>query len=293
LPGGCSIGSRPVDIHLKGFEALGVSIRIEHGFVELRASQLIGTPMRLSFPSVGATENIMMAACLAEGNTIIENAAREPEIDDLAYFLNCSGADISGIGTDTLHIKGVSSLKGVTDYHVIPDRIEIGTLLIAAAITQGCVTVEGVCKDHIHPLCTVLTSMGAELTYTDQSITCRVDKPLHAVDITTDPHPGFPTDMQAQMMALLSVSNGTSVIHEQIFENRFMHAHELIRMGATITLDGQHARITGGPLSGADVKMTDLRAGAAMILAGLVAEGHTKISGLHHLKRGYYNLEKQ
>lgn len=293
LPGGCSIGSRPIDLHLKGFKALGAKVSIEHGFVELQCKQLIGTRFYMDFPSVGATENIMMAATLAQGQTIIENVAQEPEITDLGHFLIAAGASITGLGTSTITVNGTKTLTG-THHRVIPDRIEAGTLLIAGAITKGDVTVFDAIPDHNEPLLQKLKECGLGLEiHPDRVRVFYQDQPT-AVDIETLPFPGFPTDMQAQMMALLTVAKGTSIITESIFENRFMHADELMRMGANIKLNNRSALITGTPiLSGAEVKITDLRAGAALILAGLAAEGITTVHGLKHLRRGYDNLPEK
>ncbi|MBA94264.1 MAG: UDP-N-acetylglucosamine 1-carboxyvinyltransferase [Rickettsiales bacterium] len=290
LPGGCSIGLRPVDIHIQGFEKLGVEINFEHGFVEFSALNLKGNQIDLPFPSVGATENIMMAACLAKGETVIRNSAREPEIVDLADFLIQAGAFIEGAGSSTIHVQGVQSLSGVKDYFVIPDRIEIGTLLIAGGITGGDIEIENVNSSYLSSITDMLTEAGLIISYQDNNVRCSANGDIHPVNIVTEPHPGFPTDMQAQMMTLLTAASGQSVIKETIFENRFMHVHELIRMGASIIIDGQSATIQGGKLSAADVKITDLRAGAALVLAGLIAEGKTTVHGLHHLNRGYYNL---
>ena len=294
MPGGCSIGSRPIDIHLTGFKAMGAEVRMEHGFVELKCPKLKGVRMHLDFPSVGATENIMMAACLADGQTVIENAAREPEIDDLANYLNRAGAKISGIGTSVIVVDGVKRLTGCT-HRVIPDRIEAATLLIAGPITGGRVTVEDAIFSHLEPIVMKLREAGCEvIVENDTTITAAFNGPLKAVNFNTMPFPGFPTDAQAQMMTLLAVSGGTSVIEETIFENRFMHAEELKRMGANIKTNGHTAIVTGVPrLSGAEVKMTDLRAGAALILAGLNAEGITTAHGMKHLKRGYENLPEK
>lgn len=293
LPGGCSIGARPIDIHLKGFKAMGANVSIEHGFVQLEAKKLKGERIYLDFPSVGATENIMMAATLAEGETYIENAAREPEIIDLAECLIKAGAKIDGHGTSTIHITGVSSLKGI-EYSIMPDRVEAGTLLIAGAITKGTVTViDAIAKD-MEPLIQKLRECGVEVKVGDRQVTVSPNGPLKRVNIETLPHPGFPTDMQAQMMSLLCISEGSGIVTETIFENRFMHAQELRRMGANIKIEGPHAIITGETtLSGAEVKITDLRAGAALILAGLVAEGTTTVHGLKHLTRGYEDLPKK
>ena len=251
---------------------------------------LKGNNVDLPFPSVGATENIMMAACLAKGETRINNAAREPEIVDLANFLSKAGAIIEGAGTSSILIQGVQTLTGITDYHVIPDRIEIGTLLIAGAITGGSVEIKNVSSSYLSSITDTLVEAGLTISYDNNNVSCCANGEIKPVDIITEPHPGFPTDMQAQMMTLLSIASGKSVIKETIFENRFMHVHELKRMGASITVDGQIAIVNGGKLSGAEVKITDLRAGAALVLAGLIADGKTIIHGLHHLKRGYYNL---
>lgn len=290
LPGGCSIGARPVDLHLKGFEALGATVRIEHGFCEIQAKKLVGDRFYLDFPSVGATENIMMAASLAEGQTIIENAAQEPEITDLGEFLIAAGARISGLNTSTIIVDGVPSLRGV-EYDVMPDRIEAATLMIAAAITQGDVWVNDIVPNHLEALIRKLNRAGVQMDIEPNRIRVKPSGPLQAVDFETQPFPGFPTDMQAQMMTLLTVSQGSSVVKETIFENRFMHAGELCRMGADIRVEGRTAFIKGvEKLTGAEVKITDLRAGAALILAGLAAEGKTTVYGLKHLQRGYDNL---
>lgn len=291
LPGGCPIGARPVDLHLKGLAALGAQITQGHGYVEAVANgRLKGNRVYLDFPSVGATENIMMAATMAEGQTIIENAAVEPEVVDLAIYLTSMGADIKGAGTDTIRINGVNSLHGVT-HAVIPDRIEAGTFMVAAAITGGDVTVENVVPDHLKPVTAKLREAGAEVCEELSSIRVRAGGGLKAVDIKTQPYPGFPTDMQAQMTALLSTAKGTSMIIETIFENRFMHASELKRMGANIKLEGRSAIIEGVPnLTGAKVQATDLRAGASLVLAGLVARGETEIENIHHIERGYCGI---
>lgn len=293
LPGGCAIGSRPVDLHLKGFMALGASITQGHGYIEARRNgRLKGEKVYLDFPSVGATENIMMAATLAEGMTIIENAAIEPEIVDLATFLTSMGADIKGAGTDTIKISGVTSLKAVS-HSIIPDRIEAGTYMVAAAITGGDVVVENVVTDHLKPVTAKLREAGVEVSEELTSVRVR-KKDLQAVDIKTHPYPGFPTDMQSQMTSLLSMACGTSMVIETIFENRFMHVCELKRMGANIKVEGRSAIIEGcSRLTGARVKATDLRAGAALILAGLGAEGTTEIQDIEHVDRGYIRIDEK
>lgn len=291
MPGGCAIGARPIDIHLKGFEALGVKIEQGHGYIEASAPEgLKGTSIYFDFPSVGATENIMMAASLAEGTTILENAAEEPEIVDLANYLNKMGAKIRGAGTDTIRIEGVDKLHGA-DYTIIPDRIEAGTYMIAAAMTGGDVVVENVLPEHQKPLIAKLREAGAVVEEDIDKVRVIGKNPLKAVSIKTLPYPGFPTDMQAQMMAMMVIAEGRSKVTETVFENRFMHVVELNRMGAQISTEGRSAVIDGpGKLTGCDVRATDLRAGAAMILAGLVAEGTTRIGDLHHIDRGYENI---
>ncbi len=293
LPGGCSIGSRPVDIHLTGIQALGAKIAIEHGFVEFKGSRLKGAHIYLPFPSVGATENIIMAASLSEGKSIIENAAMEPEINDLCHFLVKAGANISGIGTSRLTIEGAPSLRGIS-YTVIPDRVEVGTFMIAAAMTRGDITITNSIYEHVEALAEKLKACQVEVLSYDHTIQVRHKGRLAAVDLETQPFPGFPTDMQAQMMALMAISEGTSLIKETIFENRFLHVPELLRMGAHIKLDRHQAIVLGTPrLSGAEVRITDLRAGAALILAGLQAKGETCIYGLHHIRRGYENITQK
>lgn len=291
MPGGCAIGARPIDIHLKGFEALGVKIEQGHGYIEASAPEgLKGTSIYFDFPSVGATENIMMAASLAEGTTILENAAEEPEIVDLANYLNKMGAKIRGAGTDTIRIEGVDKLHGA-DYTIIPDRIEAGTYMIAAAMTGGDVVVENVLPEHQKPLIAKLREAGAVVEEDIDKVRVIGKNPLKAVSIKTLPYPGFPTDMQAQMMAMMVIAEGRSKVTETVFENRFMHVVELNRMGAQISTEGRSAVIDGpSKLTGCDVRATDLRAGAAMILAGLVAEGTTRIGDLHHIDRGYENI---
>ena len=288
LPGGCAIGSRPIDLHLKGFEALGAEIILGHGFIEARAPKgLQGAKMYLDFPSVGATENIMMAASLANGQTIIENAAQEPEIVDLANYLNSMGANVRGAGTNAVRIEGVRQLTGTT-YAVIPDRIEAGTYMAAAAITGGDVMLKNVLFEHMKPLVAKLREAGVTIDVEVDQIRVNATDGLRAVDIKTLPYPGFPTDMQAQFMALMTVAKGSSVITETVFENRFMHVDELKRMGANIKIDGRIAMVDGVPrLTGCPVTATDLRAGAALVVAGLAAEGRTEIGSVHHIDRGY------
>lgn len=291
LPGGCAIGTRPIDIHLKGFEKLGAEISIQHGIVEIKAKKLVGANIYLDFPSVGATENLIMAAICAQGQTVIENAAREPEIVDLIQYLNQAGAKITGENTPVLTITGVEKLCAVNNYDIIPDRIEAATLLLAAAITRGNVTIENLRPDHIQSLLDKLSYIGAEIVSKDNQTNIKVSKTLKAVDIETLPYPGFPTDMQAPIMSLLTLSDGTSVITESVFENRFVHAQELQRMGANIKISERNAIIHGvKKLSGAPVKITDLRAGAALFIAGLAADGETIISGMKHVRRGYDGL---
>ncbi|HHU69613.1 MAG TPA: UDP-N-acetylglucosamine 1-carboxyvinyltransferase [Thermoanaerobacterales bacterium] len=290
LPGGCAIGSRPIDLHLKGFSSLGAEIYLGHGYIEAKADKLIGERIYLDYPSVGATENIMMAATLAEGQTYIENAAEEPEIVDLANYLNAMGARIIGAGTDLIKIDGVKELKGVK-HQVIPDRIEAGTYMTAAAITQGDVLIDNVICEHIKSIIAKLKEAGVYVEELPRGVRVKAPYRLKAVDVKTLPYPGFPTDMQAQMMALLSTADGTSIIIETVFENRFMHADELKRMGAKIKIEGRTAIIEGSErLTGAPVKATDLRAGAALVLAALAAEGETHINDAFHLDRGYVDI---
>lgn len=291
LPGGCNIGTRPIDLHLKGFTALGAEVNVGHGYVEAKANRLIGNKIYLDFPSVGATENIMMAAVFAEGETIIENSAEEPEIEDLAKFLNSMGAQVLGAGTDTIRIIGVKSLKGTT-HKPICDRIEAGTYMVAAAITRSKIKISGVNEEHLKPVIAKLTEIGVSMEINGDEIIVDGNKQLKPVDIKTMPYPGFPTDMQAQMMSLLCSIMGTSIVTETIFENRFMHVQELKRMGANIKIDGRTAVIEGVErLSGSEVKATDLRAGAALILAALAAEGTTEIGDIYHIDRGYVDIE--
>jgi UDP-N-acetylglucosamine 1-carboxyvinyltransferase len=292
-PGGCAIGTRPIDLHLKGFKAMGAKIELGHGYIEATAEKLVGDKIYLDFPSVGATENIMMAATMAEGQTIIQNAAEEPEIVDLANFLNSMGANVKGAGTDTIKIQGVKELGG-TRHTVIPDRIEAGTYMVAAAITGGDITIKNALPDHLKPMIAKLKECGVEVYENADQIRVCATNGINAIDVKTLPYPGFPTDMQSQFMALLSVAKGTSVIIETVFENRFMHVSELNRMGANIKIEGHSAVVQGAKsLEGAQVRATDLRAGAALILAGLVAEGKTEISDIHHIDRGYVDIESK
>ncbi|HYT56652.1 MAG TPA: UDP-N-acetylglucosamine 1-carboxyvinyltransferase [Verrucomicrobiae bacterium] len=292
-PGGCAIGARPINLHLKGLEALGATIEQSHGYVEANASRLRGAKIYLDLPSVGATENLMMAATLAEGTTIIENAAKEPEIDDLASVLNEMGARVQGSGTDIIQIEGVDALHGTT-HRIIPDRIEAGSFVIAAAITGGDVLVRGARADHLEAFLIKLKEAG--VVYTADEVGIKVERSgnIKSVDVTTLPYPGFPTDLQAQMMALMAVADGVSIITETIFENRFMHAQELDRMGAQIQLEGNRAVVRGvHELSGAPVMASDLRASVALLLAGLVANGTTEVSRVYHLDRGYEQIERK
>lgn len=293
LPGGCLIGSRPVDIHLKGLEALGAAIRIEDGYAVAKG-RLRGADIELDFPSVGATENIIMAATLADGLTRVHNVAREPEIVDLARFLNAMGARISGAGTDLITVVGVDELTGA-EHEVIPDRIEAGTFLIAGLATGGDVTVRNVNADHLGRFLEVLREMGAEIEVKGTSIRAHAPEGLRAIDFKTEPYPGFPTDLQAQMMVLLCVADGTSTIEEGLFENRFMQVAELSRMGAEIEVDGNRAVVHGvKSLSGAPVMASDLRASAALIIAGLIAKkGETMVSRVYHIDRGYERIEER
>lgn len=291
LPGGCAIGSRPIDQHLKGFEAMGATVEIGNGFIEAKIDgRLQGAKIYLDFPSVGATENIMMAASMAEGTTVIENAAEEPEIICLATYLNSMGAKVIGAGTGTIRIEGVKELKGA-EHTVIPDRIEAGTFMVAAAITKGNILIEGAISAHLRPLIAKMEEMGVTIIEEENGIRVIGPDKLKPIDIKTMPHPGFPTDMQAQMMALLLQAEGTSVITETVFENRYMHVEEFRRMNGNIKIEGRSAIITGPKkLQGAEVAATDLRAGAALVLAGLVAEGVTRVVELKHIDRGYVNL---
>jgi UDP-N-acetylglucosamine 1-carboxyvinyltransferase len=291
LPGGCSIGARPIDLHLKAFEAMEAVINLENGDIEATAPNgLKGAQIYLDFPSVGATENILMAASMADGKTVLENAAEEPEIVDLATYLNSMGANIRGAGTNVIRIEGVKELHGA-NHAVIPDRIEAGTFMVGAAMTQGNVFVENAISEHLKPLISKLKEVGAEVQEEIDGIRVIGHEPLRPADIKTLPYPGFPTDMQAQFMALTTICQGTSVVTETVFENRFMHVDEFKRMGAKIRIEGRSAIVEGVPrLKGASVNATDLRAGAALVLAGLVAEGETEVGYLYHIDRGYDNL---
>ena len=292
-PGGCAIGSRPVDIHLAGLERLGARICQAHGYVEAEAPRLHGARITLDFPSVGATENVMMAATLAEGTTVIENAAREPEIGDLAAALCAMGARIDGAGTSVVRIEGVRELGGF-DHAVVPDRIEAGTLLLAGAITGGEVHVAGARADHLDALVAKLEEVGVAIEARADGITVRGAQALGRADVRTAPYPGFPTDLQAQFMALMTLGDGQSVITETIFENRFMHVQELVRMGADVRVDGRSAAVRGvATLSGAPVMATDLRASVCLVLAGLAAHNTTEVSRIYHLDRGYERLEEK
>jgi UDP-N-acetylglucosamine 1-carboxyvinyltransferase len=293
LPGGCAIGSRPVDLHLTGLAKLGADIEIEHGYIRARASRLRGDRVYFDTPTVTGTENVMMAACLAEGTTVIENAAKEPEICDLAEFLIKRGARINGAGSDCMVIDGVSALHGA-DHEVIPDRIETGTYLIAGAMTGGDVEVDRSRPGHLEALLVKLRESGAEIEEGKETIRLRARHRLKGINVRTCPHPGFPTDMQAQFVALMAVAEGTSVITETVFESRFMHVEELRRMGADIRVEGHRAMVTGKEqLTGAPVMASDLRASAGLILAGLAAEGTTEVSRVYHLDRGYERLEEK
>ncbi|HFM8178190.1 TPA: UDP-N-acetylglucosamine 1-carboxyvinyltransferase [Enterococcus faecium] len=290
MPGGCAIGKRPIDLHLKGFKALGAKIIQKNGYIEAIADELIGNTIYLDFPSVGATQNIMMAAVKAKGTTIIENVAREPEIVDLANILNKMGAQVYGAGTETMRIEGVDHLHAV-NHSIVQDRIEAGTFMVAAAMTQGNVLIADAISEHNRPLISKLIEMGAEIIEEEGGV--RVIGPKHILptDVKTMPHPGFPTDMQAQMTAIQLVAEGTSVVTETVFENRFQHLEEMRRMNAHVKIDGNVAIMDGNhELQGAEVYATDLRAAAALVLAGLKANGITRVRNLNYLDRGYYNF---
>jgi UDP-N-acetylglucosamine 1-carboxyvinyltransferase len=292
LPGGCAIGTRPIDLHLEGMKALGAEIILEEGYVKARAKKLVGAPFLFETVTVGGTENVMMAATLAEGTTVLENAAKEPEIVDLAEYLIRMGAKIKGHGTSVIEIQGVSRLQPA-EMAVMPDRIEAGTLLIAGAITGGEVTVKNMAPEHIDALTFKLRESGFKIATEKTAMTIYPLKEWTAVDITTHPYPQFPTDLQAQFMALMAIAQGTSVISETVFENRFMHVQELVRLGADITPKTRVAVVRGRPgcLTGAPVMATDLRASASLVLAGLAARGETVVNRIYHLDRGYENLE--
>ncbi|PGS52685.1 UDP-N-acetylglucosamine 1-carboxyvinyltransferase [Bacillus sp. AFS041924] len=294
LPGGCAIGSRPIEQHLKGFEAMGAQITVGNGFVEAKSNgRLKGAKIYLDFPSVGATENIMSAAALAEGTTVLENAAKEPEIVDLANFINSMGGKVRGAGTGTIRIEGVPTLFGTT-HHIIPDRIEAGTFMVAAAITNGNVLIENAVPEHLSSVVAKMREMGVTIIEEEEGLRVIGSDNLKPVDIKTMPHPGFPTDMQSQMMALLLKANGTGMITETVFENRFMHVEEFRRMNANIKIEGRSTIIHGpNDLQGAEVAATDLRAAASLILAGLVVDGYTRVTELKHLDRGYVNFHEK
>lgn len=293
MPGGCAIGSRPVDLHLKGFEALGATITQSHGYIEAKADQLVGANIYLDFPSVGATQNIMMAATLAKGTTVIENVAREPEIVDLANVLNKMGAKVFGAGTEEIRIEGVTELKG-TEHSIVQDRIEAGTFMIAAAATKGNVLVEEAISEHNKPLLSKLAEMGAQVIEEENGIRIIGPDELKPSNIKTLPYPGFPTDMQAQMTALQLMAHGTSVMTETVFENRFMHLEELRRMNADYQIEGQSVILYGPTeLTGAEVAASDLRAAAALVIAGLVANGETLVTNLQYMDRGYYHFHQK
>lgn len=294
LPGGCAIGSRPIDLHLKGFEAMGAKVHVGNGFVEVSVDDhLKGATIYLDVPSVGATENIMMAAVLAEGKTVIENCAKEPEIVDLANYLNKMGAKIVGAGTETIRIQGVEKLHG-TEHTIIPDRIEAGTFMVAAAVTGGDVVIENVVPEHLRPVIAKLREMGLQIIEEDTSVRVIANEPLQATDIKTLPHPGFPTDMQSQMMVAMLQAEGTSIVTETVFENRFMHVEEFRRMNAQMKIEGRSVIIEGlNKLQGTQVQATDLRAAAALVLAGLCADGITEVTELKHLDRGYVEFTEK
>ena len=293
MPGGCAIGKRPIDLHLKGFQALGAKIIQKNGYIEAIADELVGDTIYLDFPSVGATQNIMMAAVKAKGTTVIENVAREPEIVDLANFLNKMGASIHGAGTETMRIEGVDHLHAVS-HPIVQDRIEAGTFMVAAAMTEGNVLIDGAIPEHNRPLISKLIEMGVKITEENDGLRVIGPKALKATDIKTMPHPGFPTDMQAQMTAIQLVADGVSTTTETVFENRFQHLEEMRRMNAQVKIDNNVALIKGASqLQGAEVYATDLRAAAALVLAGLRANGITRVRNLKYLDRGYYQFHKK
>jgi len=293
LPGGCAIGARPINLHLKGLEAMGAKIVLDHGYVEARAKRLQGARILFDMPTVGGTENLMMAASLAKGTTVLENSACEPEIVELAEALNNMGARIEGAGTDSITIEGVEELSPMT-HAVMPDRIEAGTFMVAAAITRGDVLVHGAVSNHLEALIIKLREAGVEISKEAEGLRVKGPRRITSVDIKTRPHPGFPTDMQAQFMALMTLGEDTSVITENVFENRFMHVCELQRMGADIAIEGRTATVKGvKKLLGAPVMATDLRASASLVLAGLAAENTTTVSRIYHLDRGYEGIEQK
>ena len=293
LPGGCNIGSRPIDQHIKGFEALGASVKIEYGMIHARAEKLVGSHVYLDMVSVGATINIMLAACMAEGQTTIENAAKEPHIVDVANFLNSMGANIKGAGTDIIRIKGVEKLHG-TEYSIIPDQIEAGTFMVAAAATKGEVLIKNVIPKHLEAITAKLVEIGAVVEEFDDAVLVKSNSRLGNTHVKTLPYPGFPTDMQPQIATLLALSNGTSIVTESIFENRLKYVDELARMGATVKVEGNSAIITGVEgFTGAIVSAPDLRAGAALVTAGLVADGFTIVDQIEYIERGYENFEQK
>ena len=293
LPGGCNIGSRPIDQHIKGFKALGAEVKIAHGLIVAQADKLVGNHIYLDVVSVGATINIMMAATLAEGQTIIENAAKEPHVVDLANFLNSMGAHIKGAGTDVIRIKGVEKLHK-TEYSVIPDQIEAGTFMVAAAATKGDITVKNVIPKHLESISAKLQEIGCEIEESDDAVRVVSSKPLSYTQVKTLPYPGFPTDMQPQITMTLGLSNGNSIVTESIFENRFKYVDELARMGASIKVEGNSAIITGVPkYTGAHISAPDLRAGAALVIAGLAADGFTVVDDIFYIERGYEDFDKK
>ena len=294
LPGGCQIGARPVDLHLKGLKAMGADIDVSDGYIYAHCKRLQGARIIMEKVTVTGTENLLMAACLAEGESLIENAAIEPEVVDLGHYLTAMGAQIDGLGTSKIRVQGVDKLRGVA-HHVLPDRIEVGSFLVAAAMTGGSITITHTQPDDLDAVLLKLTEAGAEITTTEDTISLNMhEKRPHPVDIRTAPHPAFPTDMQAQFCALNSIADGTSVITETLFEIRFMHVDELNRMGADITVEGNQAIITGvEKLSGAPVTATDLRASASLVIAGLAAEGETEVHDIHYIDRGYEAIEEK
>ena len=293
LPGGCAIGTRPINLHLDGFQALGAEIDLEHGYIHAKAGKLRGTTIDLPIPTVTGTENLMMAAALAEGTTIIENAAREPEVVELGNFINQMGGRVSGLGTKTLTIEGVPTLHGA-EHAIMPDRVEAATYMVAAGMTRGNLLLKGARPEHLKAVIGKLKEVGMEIKQENGGLRCLLIGPIKSVDAKTLPYPGFPTDVQAQLMAMMCFANGLSVISENVFENRFMHVSELKRMGADIQVEGHSAIIRGREgLSGAPVMATDLRASASLVLAGLAASGTTEISRIYHLDRGYERMEEK